>query len=494
MLILRTPTEMRLQGYETRREELQQRLKYRDKKVEWTLKKFKSGAGWFIGKFGEDAYTKRLTELKAEQDKSVLFEDGDGMWTYSGLRPSLAEHFGDEVLREYDLPGSKLLPWTRQPKNQMRYYQEAALENLLEAANRGPAAVEMGTGLGKSFIIMMLLKRLALPSVVMTPSKSIAKQIYADLLHHFGPAKVGFFGDGKKQFTKLFTVAIGASLTKVEPGDQAWDAFRQAKVFIADESHTCPAAMLSKVCLGLCSPAPYRFFFSGTQMRGDGLDLVLEGITGPIVYRMTVQEGVDQGFLSKPVFKMCWTESRIKSDSSDPNDLTRDHVYYNPDLNQKAAELANKSVGLMGRPTLILVEEHQQVAQLLPHLRYEARFAHGGVTKANRDKIPSQFHDSDTSKLVEAFNAREFPILIGTSCIATGTDLRVTGAMLYLRGGRSEIEVKQGVGRCTRLSPGKEDCVVIDFGISNVETLARHAAARKEIFADIYPGCKDFTL
>lgn len=485
---------MRLQGYEPRRGDLEKHLAYRDKKVEWALKKHKAGAVWFVRKYGKDAFDAKLQELKKAQDCSALFEDDRGLWTYSGLRPSIAEEFDDKVTREYDLPGAKLIPWAHVPKNKPRYYQDEAVEKLLEAANFGPAGVEMGTGLGKSFIIMMLLKRLALPSVVMAPSVSIAGQIYRDLVDHFGPSKVGFFGDGKKQFNRLFTVATGQSLTKLEPGDPAWEALSKAQVFVADESHTCPAQTLSRVCFGLCANAPYRFFFSGTQMRGDGLDLLLEGITGPIVYSMTVQEGVDQGFLSKPLFRMCWATSNVKSDSSDPNDLTRDHVYYNPELNRKAAELANKAVSVMGRPTLILVEELEQISQLLPHLRYEVRFAHGGATKANKAKIPSQFHDCDTTKLVEGFNAREFPILVGTSCIATGTDLRATGAMLYLRGGKSETEVKQGVGRCTRLFPGKEDCIVIDFGVENVDTLARHAAARKEIYRDIYPGCKDIRI
>lgn len=474
---------------------VEQAFTYTDKKVDYALRKFRSSGSWFMRKFGDQAYKQRMTELQEQRHKCLLFKDDQGYWTYSGLTAKAAEVLDDDKLvRGYDLPEGRLVPWANDPTRQPRYYQVALEDALIEAAPFGPAGVEVGTGLGKTFSILRLLRRLGLQAVVMSPSTNIAEQIYDDMVHHFGKSKVGFYGDGKKDFKKLFTVAIGASLTKIEEGSPAWRALSGAKVFIADESHMCPAQTLSKVCFGLVANAPYRFFFSGTQTRTDGLEMVLDAITGRIVYRMTVREGVDQGFLSKPVFRMCWTKSKIAFDDDDANEMTRAHVYYNPELNAKAADLANKAVTLMGRPTVILVDEFEQLTYLLPHLRYEVRFAHGGVTKENKAKIPSQFYDSDPKKLVQEFNAGKFPILVGTSCIATGTDIQAAGAILYMRGGKSEIEVKQSVGRGTRLFPGKTDCIFIDFGISNVDTLKRHAEARRDLYRDIYPSYSELTI
>jgi hypothetical protein len=69
----------------------------------------------------------------------------------------------------------------------------------------------------------------------------------------------------------------------MKPGTPAWEKLSKAQVFIADESHMTPAKTLQEVCFGLLKHAPYRFFFSATQMRGDGLGLLLEGIVGKIV-------------------------------------------------------------------------------------------------------------------------------------------------------------------------------------------------------------------
>jgi superfamily II DNA or RNA helicase len=210
---------------------------------------------------------------------------------------------------------------------------------------------------------------------------------------------------------------------------------------------------------------------------------------------MTVREGVDQGFLTKPTFRML----RMKSGqpnlaSDDPNDLTRHHLFYNPKVNAFAADVANKSVGLQHRPTLILIDEIEQFTKLLPFLRYEARFAHGPLSAEQKAKVPSQYHDSEPKKLVEAFNRLEYPILVGTSCIATGTDIQAVQTCIYLRGGKSEVEVRQGVGRTTRLFPNKKDCVFLDFCIDDVETLARHAMARKEIYQDLYPSYEELKI
>ena len=149
----------------------------------------------------------------------------------------------------------------------------------------------------------------------------------------------------------------------------------------------------------------------------------------------------------------------------------------------------------MGHRVLILVEEMEQFAKLLPMFEYEARFAHGGVTADNKDKLPEKYWDSDPKALVKAFDNGEFPILVGTSCISTGTNIRSVRTLIYLQGGQSEIQVRQAIGRATRLYPGKEFCNIFDFDIQNKDCLHRHARVRKSIYNDLYPdNCKEISL
>jgi superfamily II DNA or RNA helicase len=499
MLDLRAPTVIRLDGLDHQEALIRKELTFLDKKVDWTYRKFKNSK-WHRQSLGEDAYNAQLQALAVDRHRCLLFRDDRGFWTYSGLRPLFEQQFGFSAKRSYVLPAPQPVPYAHLPTKTSRYYQTDAEEALMAAAEFGPAGVEIGTGLGKSFIIVKLLKRLGLPAVVMSPSVNIAEQIYDELVFHFGKSRVGFFGDGKKEFKKLFTVAVGQSLRRVEEGSPAWNAFSNAKVFIADESHMCPAETLQQVCFGLCAGAGYRFFFSGTQMRGDGLDLLLDAITGPIVYRMSVREGIDQGFLAKVNFRMLWLDSNVRDkdknliDLADANDMNRAHLLYNDDVNRRAAEMANKSVSLVERPTVILIDEYEQLGELIPYLRYVFKFAHGPLDKKTKLLVPKEYWNSEPKKLVEEFNRGEFPILIGTSCIATGTDIQRVKTLINLRFGKSEVEIRQAVGRCTRKVPDKEDCTYIDFGIRNVEILEKHANARKKLYQEIYPSYQEIQL
>lgn len=484
MLITRTtPTRVDLTGLPP--DELRRQLTYIDKSVDFELQKARNSR-WLLNKLGEEGWREHIATLKAKRQQCLLFEDeaDQSLWTYSGLGEKLADKFNVGYQDQVEYPEAVRIPWARVPEKKPRAYQET-MKELLLAARHG--AVEVGTGLGKSFVIMQLAKELGLKTVVMTPSISIATQIYEEFVHHLGTRYVGKFFDGKKESKKLFTIAVDDSLTKIERGTEHWKNLCDAKVFIADESHLCPAKSLAKVCTGLLAAAPYRFFFSGTQMRNDGLDLMLEAITGKIVFRMTVQEGVDQGWLAKPMFRIVPYQSACRFDSRDANEMTRAHLYYEPTVNAKAGEIANLMVEGLNRQVVILIKELEQFQWLKSYLRHEVRFAHGGVTKENQDKVPEEFWESDPKQLVKDFNAGQFPILVGTSCITTGTDIQTVGCIEYLQGGKSEIQLRQAVGRGTRKPEGKEDCFFFDFDCINVDVLHRHAEERQAIYPNIYP-------
>ncbi len=478
-LAIVSPIVMRLEGLDPNLHGIH--FKYTDKRVDFELQKLRHSS-WAKDQMGEVAWRDEIDRLKSERNKTLLFEDDKGYWTYSGLCNKVKNllHATCESDR-VELLKPKALPWAKNPF-EMYQYQKAALQAMLRERHCG---VEIGTGLGKTLIITYLVKHFGLQTVVMAPSASIAGQIYKGFVKAFGKKYVGMYGDGKKDIKKLITVALAQSLTRVEEGTPAWEHFSKTQVFIADESHLTPASTFSHVCHGLVKNTPYRYFFSATQLRNDGLDLLLDAITGPVVFRMTVKEGIDQGYLAKQHITMITMPSDTSYDSRDANEITRRHILYSPSVNKKAGQLANQFVELMGAQVLILVDEFEQLTHLLPYLKHEVKFAHSGVTKTNKDKIPKEFHESDPDALVEQFNAGKLPILVGTSCISTGTDIKGNRATIYLVGGKSEVQVMQGpIGRSTRKNPliGKDSCHIVDFFVTGNETIERHAKARLAIY------------
>lgn len=480
-------------------------LSYRDKRAEFDLKRIKDRPSWHIQQLGEEGYQEVLQALMDKAKGSLLFTGEDGTrWTYTGLLGMLHEHFPDyEIVNHVRYPAPHPLPWIKKP-HPLRPYQIEASDLLLgDTDQHYPRSVEMGTGLGKSRIIVELERTHGLRAVVMAPSTSIAGQLLSQATAALGAKNVGAYFDGKKQLGRLITVGTAQSFTKVERGTPAWAHLSGAQVFIADESHMCPADTLASVCLGeyvnkkwvagLCAGAPYRYFFSGTQIRGDGLDLVLKGIIGDPLYVMSVRDGVEGQWLAKPHFVMVNVTSESGVYSKDPNRMTREHLYRNPQINRFAGQTASRFAAA-GKFVLILVDELTQVQHLLPHLTVEYGLAHGGVTKDNKESLPPGLHKSNPDALVGRFNAGQLPCLIGTSCIGTGTDVKPPGQMVVLNlvGGRSETQLRQAVGRGTRRE-GKDHFLFMDFDVNNVESLHRHANDRRAIYTQIYEPAREMS-
>ena len=456
-------------------------LTYTDKTAEQLLQRFKKNR-WMLSKMGEHAYYEEVDRLKSNIKKCLLFADKKGLWTYSGLAKQLEKLLNIKVTNKVEYPEVGMLPWANKPKHEMYYYQKEALEKLLVAKHAG---VEIGTGLGKTFCLLHIVKHYGLQTVVMAPSSSIVEQIYDTLEYHFGSKRVGKCYGGKKDYKKLITVALPQTLTKLEPKSDCYKKLSKSELFVSDESHLNAANTLSDICFGLFKNTPYRFFFSATQMRNDGKDLLLDAINGPIVYNMTVKEGVNQSFLARPIFKMLSLTSDTSCSSDDPNELTRHFLYYNPKVNKNIGFLANNFYKHLNHQILILIDEVEQFTKILPYLEYEVGFAHGPLSE-NKSKVPEKYWESNPNELVRRFNDGELPILIGTSCISTGTDIKAVKTLIYAMGGKSEVQVKQALGRGTRLVPGKTEFNFIDFDIINCPVTHRHALARRDIYNDVY--------
>ena len=224
-------------------------------------------------------------------------------------------------------------------------------------------------------------------------------------------------------------------------------ALAASELFLFDESHMCPADTFESVCMGVAGGARLRFFTSATQMRNDGSEMLLRGITGPIVYGKSFRELVSQGYLAHPFVKMFHVPARAGAGKQDPKVETRNQLYLNPYVNQLAGEIATKSITLAKRQTLVILEQFDQFVQLRPFLGVVPTFVHGGATtKEVREILPQEYWKVDDNAVAK-FNRREINLLVGTSAIATGVDTKACETIVYLQGGTSEIKLRQAIGR-----------------------------------------------
>lgn len=465
-LTIETPVKMRI--YTESNEELKrlsELLTYTNKSVAYQIKIVKQMAH----RYGEAWAGNRISELEVGLNQSLLLQDESGYFTRPGLVKYIQNRFLNCSLEnKVEYPEFTRIPWTSEPDITPYPYQQEAVDRLMNAKH---AHIECATGSGKSFIVEMLIKRSGLPTVISTPSKSIARQLYDECKLYFGKPKVGLFGDGKNEVGKHILIAIGKSLSLVKNTEDI-EKFKKYKVFISDESHTLPAEQFDYYSHEVLGHCPYRWFLSGTQERSDGSELRLLSIIGPQVFNYTIQQGIKDGYLAKLDFLIFNVASPIQYDSNNLVKMNQEHLYKNTQIAQAIGQLTKQAV-LNNMPVLILIDEHIQEEILKAYLGVDYVYASG----------KSKVHD-----ICKRFNKGEIACVVGNSAVSVGTNFKPVRLTINWQANKSGVKVKQGpIGRSTRIdkNTGKTECKVVDFRITNVSTLKRHANERIKYYEEI---------
>ena len=397
------------------------------------------------------AWEAKLAELKASVHNCLLFQE-DGKYFVRPGSLSYLELPESSITNKVVYPKIKKVPWAKPLSFKLYGYQDLSVEKLIEIMHGN---VELCTGAGKSAIILQVCRETGLNTCIIAPSQSIFNELLEKFEHHLGKDKVGAYGDGKKRIGKRFTVCIGDSLANLKPGTVEWKFFSEMDMMIVDESHTWGAETLENICHNVLAKVPYRLFMSGTQTRGDGAEKLLQSIIGKTVHTLTTKEAIAGGYICDHDFLIVDIESSNPNmQSADVLEMKRTHFLRNRNISAFIAKLANASA-LKGEQTLVLVEELSQIAMLSKMLTVPFAYAHSESSKIKLAELELSsgvlLEKVDRAESVEKFNKGEAMVLIGTSCIATGTNIYPMRYTCNWVGGSSEIKTKQGaVGRTVR--------------------------------------------
>lgn len=447
---------------------------------------------WLRNK-SRDKWEAQIAELKAQVNCCLLFKDEDSPFIRPGSLPYLGVN---TVENKIAYPEPKKVAWNKPLPFDLHEYQESSVEKLIKVRHGN---VELCTGAGKSAIILKLCRETGFRSVIVAPSQSIFNELLEKFEHHLGKDKVGAFGDGKKRLGKRFTIAIGDSLANIKKDTPEWKFFSELDMMCIDESHTWGADTLEAVCHGVLGSVPYRFFMSGTQTRGDGAEKLLQSIIGETVHTLSTKEAIEGGFISDHDFTIVDIESsNPNQNSADVLEMKRIHFLRNRNIAAFIAKLANATALAHGKQTLVLVEELSQIAMLIPLLTVPYAYAHSESSAKKLAELQANtgvlLEKVDRAESVEKFNKNEVKVLIGTSCIATGTNIYPTHNTCNWVGGSSEIKTKQGaVGRSVRKSdqnPWAHLCVpkdkshIYDFNVHDIFILKKQLEDRCLYYRD----------
>lgn len=465
ILTLETPTKLRVQ-FDSEEEHVLaiKELTYTDTSVAYQIKMTKDAAY----KYGADWAANKVMELEGDLKPCLLFQDEHGYFTRPGVIRYLEKRFSTTFTNKVEYPEFQLIPWATEPAilfDDPNFAPHQAQSEALERMLKNPHShIEHATGTGKSFLVELLIKNTGLPTIVSTPSKSIARAMYEECIALFGKRRVGLFGDGKREIGKHILICIGKSLSLVKDPEDL-KLFQKYQVLISDESHTLPADQFEYFCHNVCGHCPYRWFVSGTQERSDGGDLKLLSIVGPQVHNYPIEKAIEDKVLAKLSFMVFDVKSSVYFDSPNVGRMNQEHLYKNERIASIISDLAYQAV-TNGMPVLILVDQHIQEKLLSVHMKVPYVY---GCGKAKNHQI------------CKDFNAGKIMCVVGNSAVSIGTNFRPVRLTINWQGGKSAVKVKQGpIGRSTRIDKrtGKTECKVVDFRINNVRKLRNHANER----------------
>jgi superfamily II DNA or RNA helicase len=484
--VVETPIKARVEGTDQEIQDLKATLTYMNMSAVFMKQKIERNFRW--KQRDEYSWAQALDEAKSKVKSTLVFKDNRGFY----VRPASIPYLNGQVsvTNKIKYPEASPVKWKVPVPYKPYPYQSDIVQNLL-AEKHG--CVSAATGTGKTFCIMMLAQRLGLKTVVAVPSASIFNEMLEAFTHHFGKDMVGGLGDGKKDTSKLFTIAIYRSLSLLKEGKKGYQDITNADVWIGDESHVIGAPTLEKISNELFYNTPYRFFFSGTQVRGDGTDKLLQSVIGKQVYTITTAEAIKGGYICDHNFKIITVQPSLGSPltGDDPLQVKRDHFLYNDNIADFIAKLCLASIG-QNKKVLILVDEVRQVVMLAERFALtDTKFAYAVGSPDQRLK-DLNLPPMDANEAVEAFNLNQYQILIGTSCISTGTNIYPMHITCNWQGSGSEVRSKQGaVGRSVRLlhkskyaslNPEKKSVTIIDFDVDGVRQLKSQLQDRIEYY------------
>lgn len=360
------------------------------------------------------------------------------------------------------------IKWLNKPYK-LRYYQKEMVELGMEQ-HRG--VFESAVGTGKSLIMANLIHNINTISLVIVPSRGLLDQMYNELVKWFGSNKVGLVetknvrANRKLKPVRICTVQTLAALQKT---DDLEPVLEDVGALFVDEIHHAGATSYLNL-LPCIDHVYYRFGFTGTFLRNDGRVMDMWGFLSNVLYRYKAHQAIEEGFLTP-------NEVRIYDIPGKPHQNYQkeyDNNYCaNPLLLDKVTEIVEAALR-EDTQVLILVNRKDKAGRIF-HEYLDCNGIHNVYISGDNKK-------EEITQAIQGFNDKKFNILIGSSVIGEGIDVRSTDHLIMCQGGKSEIVMVQAIGRAIRLFEGKSNAYIHDFNFTNTKYMSKHLKQRIDIY------------
>jgi superfamily II DNA or RNA helicase len=372
---------------------------------------------------------------------------------------------------------------SRVEAHDLRPYQVEAIASVEREweAGRGKTLLVLATGLGKTTVFSEIVRRhyaqTGRRALVLAHRIELVAQAAARL-EATGCAVEIESGDKKASVLgALFgSVAVVATVQTLRGKRlQKWprDAF---SLIVIDEAHRATASLYrdildrfgEAVVLGV----------TATPDRGDGV--ALGGVFDSTAYTMTILDGVRGGYLcdvrSRLIPLDCVSLDSVRTTRQEHGrDLSAEDIAKAMQGLEPLHAIAAPLAGEAGdRKTLVFMPSVETA-----HALAEVLAGYVGASKVR--SLDGSTDPESRAKAIEDYSRGDVQFLVNCALFTEGFDAPATACVAVARPTQSRALYAQMVGRGTRLSPGKTDCLVLDFHPKNT----RHDLAH---VVDIFDG------
>ena len=247
------------------------------------------------------------------------------------------------------------------------------------------------------------------------------------------------------------------------------------KVMIADEVHHSKADTWY-TSLSMCENAIYRVGLTGTVDKKDKMGWQrLQAIFSQVTVKVSNEYLIDKGVSSKPTIRLVPVqEPRNIELASNFMEAYKLGIVENEYRNKLITDLVESYRKRRPGGILVSVKEIAHGEAILEMIRargLEAEFINGG---SDADHRATQLH---------RFSVSELPILIASTIVDEGVDMKSIGCMVLGAGGKSMRQQLQRIGRGLRLNGIDGNSVMVfDFWDATNKYLLNHSKERLKIF------------
>ena len=431
--------------------------------------------------FGRISMAKRFNNKKMLDDavaKLKYLEANEWVcWYQNGKFPTGLLNIVKDVLKEayiqYKVEDLRELTakragirWETTPY-EPRYYQKEMIDLGLKH-HRG--VFESAVGTGKSLILSNLVAELDTISLIIVPSRGLLDQMYNELAKWFGKTKVGIVNTQRvRAGTKLKNIRVCTvqTLAALNKTNDVHHVLNDVGALFVDEIHHAGASSYLDL-LPYMDHIYYRFGFTGTFLRNDGKVMDMWGFLSTVVYRYPAHRAIEEGYLTP-------MEVRVYDLPGAPHNKYQkeyDNNYCgNPHLCNKVLEIVKDT---HDGQILILVNKKDKAGKIFHEFLNEYGVENVYISGDNSKE--------EITEAINGFNDKKFRVMIGSSVIGEGIDVRSTDHLIMCQGGKSEIVMVQAIGRAVRLYEGKTQAYVHDFKFKGTKYMNKHLEIRKNVY------------